>query len=161
MHGAMHKRQHFEFNSLCYGEPVQFAERRRHASMVPMVYIVEFLSYVNLHFHFTLMQRFKFWHQLEDNSIRNNFGPSVQRSFQLGGGGQGAPPGARPTVNSETAVFPEPIMLLEQMLDLQMRNRYGNLLSCYYYSEISIHFYVMSVNVSKRKLFEPFRQCKS
>ena len=52
---------------------------------------MEFLSYVNLHFHFTLMQKFKCWYQLEDNSIRNNFGPSVQRSFQLGG--QGAPPG--------------------------------------------------------------------
>ena len=23
--------------------------------------LVEFLSYVNLHFHFTLMQKFKFW----------------------------------------------------------------------------------------------------
>ena len=160
MHGAMHKRQHSEFNSLCYGEPVQFAERRRHVSMVPMVYIiVEFLSYVNLHFHFALMQKFKFWHQLEDNSIRKKFGPSVQRSFQLVG--QGALQGARPTVHTETAVFPEPIMLLEQMLALQMRNRYGNLLSYYHYSEISIHFYVMSVNVSKRKLFEPFRQCKS
>ena len=54
-------------------------------------HIVEFLSYVNLHFHFTLMQKFKFWYQLEGNSIRNNFGSSVQRSFQLGG--QGAPPG--------------------------------------------------------------------
>ena len=53
--------------------------------------VVEFLSYVNLQFHFTLMQKFKFWYQLEDNSIRSNFGPSVQRSFQLGG--QGAPPG--------------------------------------------------------------------
>ena len=53
--------------------------------------VVEFLSYVNLHFHFTLMQKFKFLYQLEGNSIRNNFGPSVQRSFQLGG--QGAPPG--------------------------------------------------------------------
>ena len=53
--------------------------------------IVEFLSYVNFHFHFTLMQKFKFWYHLEGNSIRNNFGPSVQRSFQLGG--QGAPPG--------------------------------------------------------------------
>ena len=53
--------------------------------------LVEFLSYINLHFHFTLMQKFKFWYQLEGNSIRNNFGPSVQRSFQLGG--QGAPPG--------------------------------------------------------------------
>ena len=55
-------------------------------------FIVEFLSYVNLHFHFTLMQKFKFWYQLEDNSIRNNFGPSVQRAFHMGG--QGAPSGA-------------------------------------------------------------------
>ena len=54
--------------------------------------IVEFLSYVNLHFHFTLMQKFKFWYQLEDNSIRSNFGPSVQRAFHMGG--QGAPLGA-------------------------------------------------------------------
>ena len=53
--------------------------------------LVESLSHVNLHFHFTLMQKFKFWYQLEGNSIRNNFGPSVQRSFQSGG--QGAPPG--------------------------------------------------------------------
>ena len=57
----------------------------------PLTLLVEFLSYVNLHFHFTLMQKFKCWYQLEGNSIRNNFGPSVQRSFQLGG--QGAPPG--------------------------------------------------------------------
>ena len=67
------------------------------------------------------MQKFKFWYQLEDNGIRNIFGPSVQRSFQLGG--QGAPAGARPSVHTETAVFPEPIMLLEQMLALKMRNR--------------------------------------
>ena len=25
MHGTMHERQHFKFNSLCYGEPVEFA----------------------------------------------------------------------------------------------------------------------------------------
>ena len=81
---------------------------------------MEFLSYVNLHFHFTLMQKFKFWYQLEGNSIRNNFGSSVQRSFHLGG--QGAPPGARPIVHTETAVFPEPIMLVEQILALKMRN---------------------------------------
>ena len=68
------------------------------------------------------MQKFKFRYQLEDNGIRNNFGPSVQRSFQLGG--QGAPPGgAPPTVHTETAVFPEPIMLLEQILAQKMRNR--------------------------------------
>ena len=34
----MHERQHFKFNSLCYGETVKFAERRLHASMVPTVY---------------------------------------------------------------------------------------------------------------------------
>ena len=67
------------------------------------------------------MQKFKCWYQLEDNSIRSNFGPSVQRSFQLGG--QGAPPGGRPTAHMETAVFPEPIMLFEQMLALKMRKR--------------------------------------
>ena len=38
MHGTMHERQHFKFKSLCYGEPVEFAERRCHASMVPTVY---------------------------------------------------------------------------------------------------------------------------
>ena len=38
MHGAMHKRQHFEINSLRYVEPVEVAERCRHASMVPTVY---------------------------------------------------------------------------------------------------------------------------
>ena len=67
------------------------------------------------------MQKFKFWYQLEDNGIRNNFGPSVQRSFQLGD--QGAPPGAPPTVHMETAVFPEMIMVLEQILAQKMRNR--------------------------------------
>ena len=76
-----------------------------------VIVLVEFLSYVNLHFHFTLMQKFKCWYQLEDNSIRKFFGPSVQRSFQLGG--QGALRGVRPTAHTETAVFPEPIMLLE------------------------------------------------
>ena len=94
------------------------------------------------------MQKFKFWYLLEDNCIRNNFGPSVQRSFQLGG--QGAPQGARPTVHTETAVFTEPIMLLEQMLALKMHNRYGNLLPYYHYSEINIHVYVITVIVSKR-----------
>ena len=73
--------------------------------------------------HITFMQKFKCWYQLEDTGIRNNFGPSVQRSFQLGGGGQGAPPGAPHTVHTETTVFPEPIMLLEQLLALKMRNR--------------------------------------
>ena len=67
------------------------------------------------------MHKFKFWYQLEDNSIRKMFGLSVQRSFQLWG--QGAPPGAPPTVHMETAVFPEPIMLLEQVLALKMRNK--------------------------------------
>ena len=76
---------------------------------ISYTFIVEFLSYVNLHFHFTLMHKFKFWYQLEDNSIMNNFGPSVQRSFQLGG------QGARPTAHTETAVFPEPVMQLEQV----------------------------------------------
>ena len=66
------------------------------------------------------MQKFKFWYQLEDNSIRNNFGPSVQRTFHLGG--QGAPGGRDPTVNTEIAVFPEPIMLVEHILALKMRN---------------------------------------
>ena len=60
----------------------------------------------------------------------------------------------------ETAVFPEPIMLLEQMLALKMRNMYGNLLSYYHYSEISIRFYVISVNVSKRKLVSHFGSVK-
>ena len=82
---------------------------------------MEFLSYVNLHFHFTLMQKFKFWCKLEDNSIRNNFGPSVQRSFQLGV--RGTLRGARPTAHMETVLFPEPIMLLEQIVALKMRNR--------------------------------------
>ena len=42
------------------------------------------------------MQKSKCWYQLEDNSIRNNFGPSVQRAFHMGGGGggQGATLGA-------------------------------------------------------------------
>ena len=66
------------------------------------------------------MQKFKFLYQLEDNGIREIFGPSVQRSFQLGV--RGPLRGARPTVHTETAVFPEPIMLLEQMLALKMRN---------------------------------------
>ena len=82
---------------------------------------MESLSYVNLHFHFTLMQKFKFWYQLEDNSIRNNFGPSVQRYFQLGV--KGPLRGARHTAHTETTVFPEPIMLLEHILALKMRNR--------------------------------------
>ena len=84
---------------------------------------MEFLSYVNVHFHFTLMQKFKCWYQLEGNTIRNNFGPSVQRSFQLGGGVRGPLRGARPIVHTETAVFPEPIMLVEHILALKMRNR--------------------------------------
>ena len=67
------------------------------------------------------MQKFKFWYQLEGNSIRNNFGPSVQRSFQLGV--RGPLRGARPIVHTETVVFPEPIMLVEQILALKMRNR--------------------------------------
>ena len=67
------------------------------------------------------MQKFKFWYQLEDNSIRNNFGSSVQRSFHVGG--QRAPRGHDPTVHTEIAVFPEPIMLVEQILALKMRNR--------------------------------------
>ena len=46
---------------------------------------------LSLHFE----QKFKLWYKLEDNSIRNNFGPSVQRYFQLGG--QGAPPGGSAT----------------------------------------------------------------
>ena len=33
------------------------------------------------------MQKFKFWYQLEDNSIMKIFGPSVQRVFHMGGGG--------------------------------------------------------------------------
>ena len=37
MHGTMHERQHFKFNSQCYVEPVEIAERRCHASMVPTV----------------------------------------------------------------------------------------------------------------------------
>ena len=82
---------------------------------------MEFLSYVNLHFHFTLMQKFKFWYQLEYNSIRNNFGPSVQRYFQLGV--RGPLRGARHSAHTETAVFPEPKMLLEQMSALKIRNR--------------------------------------
>ena len=81
-------------------------------------YIVEFLSYVNLHFHFTLMQKFKCWYQLEDTSIRNNFGPSVQRAFQLG-----VTWGRDPTVHTEIAVFLEPIMLVERILALKMLNR--------------------------------------
>ena len=72
--------------------------------------IVEFPSYANLHFHFTLMQKFKFWYQLEDYRIRNNFGPSVQRASHMGG--QGAPRGCYPTAHTETAVFSEPIGLL-------------------------------------------------
>ena len=71
--------------------------------------VVEFLSYVNLHFHFTLMQKFKFWYQLEDNSIRNNFGPSVQCAFHMGV--RGPPGGHDPTMHTETAVFSEPITL--------------------------------------------------
>ena len=35
VHDTMHERQ--ELDSLCYGEPVKFAERRCHASMVPTV----------------------------------------------------------------------------------------------------------------------------
>ena len=66
------------------------------------------------------MQKFKFWYNLEDNSIRNNFGPSVQRSFHLGG--QGAPGGHDRTVHTEIAVFPETIMLVEPILALKMRN---------------------------------------
>ena len=66
------------------------------------------------------MQKFKFWYQREDNSIRNNFGPSVQRAFHLGG--QGGPRGRGPTVHTEIEVFPEPIMLVEHMLALKMRN---------------------------------------
>ena len=38
MHGTMHERQHFKFNSQGYGEPVEIAERRCHAAMVPTVY---------------------------------------------------------------------------------------------------------------------------
>ena len=68
-------------------------------------------------------------------------------------GGSGAPLGAPPTVHTETAVFPEPITLLEQILAIKMGNRYGNLLSHYHYFEISSHVYVISVNVSERKLF--------
>ena len=68
------------------------------------------------------MQKFKFLYKLEGNSIRNNFGPSVQRSFQLGGV-RGPLRGAQPIVHTETAVFPEPIMLVEQILALKMRNR--------------------------------------
>ena len=68
------------------------------------------------------MQKFKFWYQLEDNSIRNNFGPNVQRAFQLGGG-QGARGGRDPTVHTEIAVFPEPIMLVQHIFALKMHNR--------------------------------------
>ena len=92
-----------------------------------------------------IMQKFKYWYHLEDNSIRNNFGPSVQRSFHLGG--QGAPGGHDPSVHTEIAVFPEQIMLVEHILGLMMRNRQGNILSYYLYSEISIHVYLISVNV--------------
>ena len=67
------------------------------------------------------MQKFKFWYQLEDNSIRNNFGPSVQRAFQLGG--PGAPGGRDRTLHTEIAVFPETIMLVERILALKMRKR--------------------------------------
>ena len=67
------------------------------------------------------MQKFKFWYQIEDNSITNNFGPSVQRSFHLGG--QGAPRGARPAIHTEITLFPKPIMLVEHILALKMRNR--------------------------------------
>ena len=38
------------------------------------------------------MQKFTCWYHLEDNSIRNNFGPSAQRSFHLGVRG---PPGGK------------------------------------------------------------------
>ena len=67
------------------------------------------------------MHKFKLLYHLEDNSIRNNFGPSVQRSFHLGG--QGPPGGHDPTVHTEIAAFPEPIMLVEPILALKMRNR--------------------------------------
>ena len=53
------------------------------------------------------MQKFKFWYQLEDNGIRKFFGPSVQDLFSWGV--RGPLRGARPTVHTETAVFPEPI----------------------------------------------------
>ena len=78
---------------------------------------MEFPSYVNLHFHFTLMQKFKFWYQLEDNSIRNNFGPSVQRAFHTGG--QGPPGGRDPTMQTETAVISELITLSQQIIALK------------------------------------------
>ena len=51
--------------------------------------IVAFPELQSLHFY----AKVKFWYQLEDNSIRNNFGPSVQRAFHMGVRG---PPGARP-----------------------------------------------------------------
>ena len=115
-----HLYKHFMHTSLAL-DKVEATSTYIHIQqvVVPSL-VVEFLSYVNLHFHFTLMQKFKFWYQLEDNSVRNTFGPSVQRSFHLGG--QGAPRGRDPTVLTEIAVFPEPIMLVEQMLALKMRN---------------------------------------
>ena len=67
------------------------------------------------------MQKFKLLYQLEDNSIRNNFGPSVHRAFHLGV--RGPPEGHDPTVHTEIAVFPEAIMLVEQILALKMHNR--------------------------------------
>ena len=45
MHGTMHERQHFKFNSMCYGEPVEIAERRCHAAMVPTVYTLLYFFY--------------------------------------------------------------------------------------------------------------------
>ena len=61
--------------------------------------------------------RCKCWYQLEDYRIRNNVGPSIQRASHMWG--QGAPRGCYPTAHTETAVFPEPIALLEQILALK------------------------------------------